>query len=234
MTELNRILKQPSSTNEESWISTSDMMTGLMMIFLFISIIYIAKVKSIVGEVQDTQDVICQELRDEFEQEERKWRMKICENGLVVNFENEGYFLADQKTLTPAFEDLLTEFYPRFKFILWKYVDEVSELRIEGHASSEANVEGGLLERYLYNANLSQGRSYEVMNYVLKIPEINTNREYLNWSYNNLTAHGMSSSVPVKTEGGIENKKASRRVEFRIKTKAQDGLLEIIKALDGT
>jgi len=234
MTELNKILNQTSSNNEESWISTSDMMTGLMMIFLFISIIYISKVKSIVGEVQDTQDIICNELREEFRKEENTWRMISCENGLVVKFENDGYFLPREKNLTPEFEDLLEDFYPRFKFIIWKYIEDINELRIEGHASSEASVEGGPLGKYIYNTDLSQGRSWEVMKFVLNLPQINKNDQYLEWSYGNLTAHGMSSSVPITYENGNENRKASRRVEFRIKTKAQDGLLEIIKALDGT
>ena len=232
MTELNRILSSGAG-DEESWISTSDMMTGLMMIFLFISVIYISKVKSIVGEVEDTQDKICSELKEEFREEKSSWNMQICEDGLVVRFTNEGFFLAGKSDLTEDFETLLQDFYPRFKFILWKYIDEISELRIEGHASSEANVEGGQLAKYLFNTELSQDRSYQVMNYVLNLGQINNNNDYLEWSFDHLTAHGMSSSVPVLSNNQ-EDKKLSRRVEFRIKTEAQDALLDIIRALDGT
>ena len=232
MTELSKLFAN-KPTDEESWISTSDMMTGLMMIFLFISIIYIAKVKSIVGEVEDTQDIICSELKEEFSSEQAKWNMQICEEGLVVRFTNEGFFLAGKSDLTPQFKELLSEFYPRFKNILWKYIEDISELRIEGHASSEANINGGKLAKYLFNTELSQDRSYEVMNFVLNLNKIKINSNYLDWSFNHLTAHGMSSSVPVLLKGQ-EDKKLSRRVEFRIKTEAQDALLDIVRALDGT
>ena len=44
--------------------------------------------------------------------------MQICEEGLVVRFTNEGFFLAGKSDLTKDFEILLRDFYPRFKFIL--------------------------------------------------------------------------------------------------------------------
>ena len=79
--------------------------------------------------------------------------MSICEGGLLVKFNNDGFFLADSPELTEEFKTLLTDFYPRFKKILWKHIDSIEELRIEGHASSEAK---GLskLDAYIYNTEL--------------------------------------------------------------------------------
>ena len=234
MNVLNGLLGKKSG-DEESWISTSDMMTGLMMIFLFVSIIYIAKVKSIVGDVENTQDKICSELVNEFAAEKKRWNMSICEDGLVVRFTNVGFFKQGLSELEPRFKKMLTDFYPRFKSILWRYEREVSELRIEGHASSEGKKgTRSRLEAYLYNTQLSQDRSYEVMKHVLNLEQVKENPQYLTWAYRHLTAHGLSSSEPISYSDGEENKGLSRRVEFRIKTKAQDKLLDIVKALDGT
>ena len=47
------------SAGEEQWISVSDMMAGLMMIFLFISIIYIQNISKYFSEVADKSDEIC-------------------------------------------------------------------------------------------------------------------------------------------------------------------------------
>ncbi len=227
---LENILNQKND-NDDSWISVSDMMTGLMMIFLFIAIIYIQEVLNTYGEFEDVQAKICTELRTEFNEEQKTWNMKICEGGLLVKFENNENFLPDSKIITERFQLVLNEFYPRFKNILWKYIDDVDELRIEGHASSEARGKSRK-DAYLYNTELSQGRSYNVMNYVLSLDEIISNSDFLEWSYENLTAHGMSSSEVIMVNN-VEDRQASRRVEFRIRTKAEDKLIEFVKELDG-
>ena len=67
------------------------------------------------------------------------------------------------------------------------------------------------------------------MNFVLGLNEINRRSDFLSWSYNNLTAHGMSSSELILSSDGIEDSKASRRVEFRIRAKAEETLLDLIK-----
>lgn len=228
---LGDILSQ-NNNNDDSWISVSDMMTGLMMIFLFIAIIYIQEVLNTYGEFEDVQEKICSELRNEFTEETKIWNMKICDDGLLVQFTNDGYFLLGSKSVTPEFQAILKDFYPRFKTILWKYIDDVDELRIEGHASSEGKGGTSKKDAYLYNTDLSQGRSFNVMNYVLGLNEIVSNNNYLEWSYKNLTAHGMSSSEVIM-DNNVENKEASRRVEFRIRTKAENNLMEFAKELDG-
>jgi hypothetical protein len=70
------------------------------------------------------------------------------------------------------------------------------------------------------------------MNYVLGLDEIVSNGDFLEWSYENLTAHGMSSSEVIMVNN-VEDRQASRRVEFRIRTKAEDKLIEFVKELDG-
>ena len=166
MTDLINSLVSGDSKTDDAWISVSDMMTGLMMIFLFIAIIYIQEVLNTYGEFEDVQAKICSELKKEFNEEQDTWDMRICEGGLLVKFQNNENFLPDSKVITDRFQIVLGEFYPRFKRILWKYIDDVDELRIEGHASSEARGKTRK-DAYLYNTELSQGISFNVMDYVL-------------------------------------------------------------------
>ena len=89
-------------------------------------------------------------------------------------------------------------------------------------------------KKHIYTIqNYLQGRSFNVMNYILGLEEISKNEEFLKWSYKNLTAHGMSSSDVVIVDNK-EDRQASRRVEFRIRTKAEDKLIEFVKEFDGT
>ena len=54
---MNDFLKS-SAQSEEQWISVSDMMAGLMMIFLFIYIIYIQNISKYFSEVAEGSDQI--------------------------------------------------------------------------------------------------------------------------------------------------------------------------------
>ena len=78
MANLSNILNSKETKDEESWISISDMMTGLMMVFLFIAIIYIQEVRTTFGELNDVQARICSELETEFSQDKKRWNMSIC------------------------------------------------------------------------------------------------------------------------------------------------------------
>ena len=77
------------------------------------------------------------------------------------------------------------------------------------------------------NMKLSQGRTRSVLEYVLQIPSIRQNQEIRDWLKLHLTANGLSSSKLI-TSKGIENKKESRRVEFRVRTNAEKRIVEII------
>ena len=136
------------------------------------------------------------------------------------------------------FKDILDKFFPRYIAILTKpkYRDEIDEIRIEGHTSSEWMGES-TLERdyseedvaYLENMGLSQNRARNVLEYVLAINsrQIMQNKD---WIKKNLTANGLSSSKPIPNLDGNENKEESRRVEFRVVTKSEK-LIDEIKEL---
>lgn len=220
-----------SAQSEEQWISVSDMMAGLMMIFLFISIIYIQNISKYFSEVAEVSDQICADLKKEFDRDAGRWDMSICENGLLISFDSDSNFESNSAVLSEEFRVVLADFYPRLMQVVYEYRDSISELRIEGHTDSTVPRGNSELAGYLYNTGLSQKRSRNVMYYSLNLSQIRPNSDYLNWSYTHVTAHGMSSSKRVFSEAGAEDLAASRRVEFRLRTKAEDRLLDLVSEI---
>ena len=51
------------SNQDGHWISVADMMSGLMMVFLFIAIVYINNIGRYFDAVSDTQFRICNQLQ---------------------------------------------------------------------------------------------------------------------------------------------------------------------------
>ena len=219
------------SAGEEQWISVSDMMAGLMMIFLFISIIYIQNISKYFSEVADKSDEICAHLKREFKNESDSWDMSICENGLLISFDSESLFDLNSAELSSDFELVLSDFFPRLMAVIYEYQDSISELRIEGHTDSSVRRLDSELTGYLYNTKLSQERSRNVMDYSLNLSEITLQPKYLDWSYTHVTAPGMSSSKRIFSDAGDEDYAASRRVEFRLRTKAEDRLLDLVSEI---
>ena len=219
------------SAGEEQWISVSDMMAGLMMIFLFISIIYIQNISKYFSEVADVSDEICADLKREFDSERERWDMSICENGLLISFDNDSNFEVNSAVLSEDFAVVLSDFFPRLMAVIYEYQDSISELRIEGHTDSSVRRLDSELTGYLYNTKLSQERSRNVMDYSLNLSEITLQPKYLDWSYTHVTAHGMSSSKRIFSDAGGEDYAASRRVEFRLRTKAEDRLLDLVSEI---
>jgi len=218
------------SQEEEHWISVSDMMAGLMMIFLFISIIYIQNISRYFSEVSDVSDEICADLKKEFESDSERWDMSICENGLLITFDSDSNFEVNSAALSEQFVGVISDFFPRLMEVVYEYRNSISELRIEGHTDSSFKAEDRLTG-YLYNTKLSQDRSRNVMDYALNLRKITSNSDYLDWSYTHVTAHGMSSSKRVFTDQGDEDYSASRRVEFRLRTRAEDRLLDLVSEI---
>jgi outer membrane protein OmpA-like peptidoglycan-associated protein len=220
-----------SNEDEGHWISVADMMSGLMMVFLFIAIVYINNIGQYFDAVSDAQSRICNDLQVEFAKNIDEWSLQICEEGLVVRFQNESIFPPNDSVPSSEFRAILSSFYPRFMEIIWNNKEDISELRIEGHTSSEGLPQQNLFDAYLHNTELSQDRSRNVMDFVLSLPTILSDEKYMDWAFNNLTAHGLSSSEPILEEN-IEDRGRSRRVEFRLATTAQDNLAALVEQLN--
>lgn len=167
-------------------------------------------------------------LKREFEKDLEKWQAVLNRENLSVRFkEPEVLFEQGKAEVRPDFETILEDFFPRYVQILKhpKYINDIAEIRIEGHTSSEWSEEVSEAEAYIRNMKLSQDRTRRVLEYVLQISEISENKD---WLKQYLTANGLSSSKLIFQEGA-EDKAESRRVEFRVRTNAEKQLDKLLE-----
>jgi outer membrane protein OmpA-like peptidoglycan-associated protein len=73
---------------------------------------------------------------------------------------------------------------------------------------------------------LSQSRTRSTLQYVLLLPTV---AEQKSWLAGKVTANGLSSSRLVLSSDGLENAKASQRVEFRVRTNAETRIGQILR-----
>ena len=231
----------------EHWLSVSDMMSGLMVIFLFIAITYMMQVGQehehllkvmkqvsedrnqlveIAGTYTKTKDEIYDRLKTEFEDDLKNWNAEIDKQSLSVRFQQpDVLFNTGEAALKDQFKTILNDFFPRYVKILKKYQADIEEIRIEGHTSSEWNNNVGLDDTYFLNMELSQNRTRATLEHCLMLPKIAAERS---WIRQILTANGLSSSKPILVNGA-EDIILSRRVEFRIKTNSENQIMKILK-----
>ncbi len=155
------------------------------------------------------------EFKDDFE----PWNANLDKDTLTFRFQKPTVlFNKGKKDLTNKFKDILNNFLPRYSNILNNYQEEIAQVSIEGHTSSEYKMGTTVEEKYKLNQILSDKRAKEVYRYSQSIVEggIDDNLSWLNDVFNPI---GKSSSQLITDEDGIENKELSRRVEFNIATK---------------
>lgn len=225
------------------WMSVSDLMTGLMVIFLFISIAYIRKVQenqTVLTDYIETKTRLHDKLVKEFEGDTQRWQMTIGKD-LSMRFNNPQVLFASGKAdLTPEFKQILDEFLPKYFHILLNdsLRSKIQEIRIEGHTD---NVPAPQFDKDAYIANviLSQQRSLSVLRYFRSMPDFDTysddEKKLLEYWF---TANGLSYGKSVDRNGNytIESKQPidkerSRRVEFRIVTSGEEVLENFVKEL---
>lgn len=232
---MSAIFGTASADEESEWISVSDLMAGLMVIFLFIAIVFIRpvaeqnlKIKEIARTWQENETEIYQALLDEFAEDLPRWNAELEKDTLLIRFKApEVLFERGRAALRPEFRSILSDFFPRYVDVLERFRDSVAEVRIEGHTSSVWNQRTSESEAYFLNMALSQARTRAVLQNVFALPELS---EHQAWLRPLLTANGLSSSRPVVGDNGQEDHGRSRRVEFRIRTTARTEIVRILEA----
>ena len=230
------------------WLSISDMMAGLMMVFLFIAVVFmqqteiktkiiqkdkdaleIAKNKAesekeqaekcrlallaIANTYADSKSKLNQALHDEFDADLEKW-------GAEILFDN-----------TIRFKEILNDFFPRYMRILTneEFIQDIIELRIEGHTSSLWQTASTLHDTYLNNASLSQSRAFSVLDYIFKMGETSVHQK---WLVKVLRANGLAFARRI-FDGETEDKEkkqesgVSSNNQYRRKNRKNTGRVEI-------
>ena len=218
------------------WLSVSDLMTGLMVIFLFIAIAYISRVQqnqSVLTDYVETKNQLHDKLVKEFEGDTLKWQMAIGKDLSMKFKEPNVLFASGSYELTPRFKEILDEFLPRYFNILLNdsLKNNIQEIRIEGHTDN-VPIPRYDEDPYIANVILSQQRALSVLRYLRKMPSYQQyseeQRSLLEFWF---TANGLSYGKAVDNAGNYINKShneidkdMSRRVEFRIITSGDEVL----------
>ena len=147
---------------------------------------------------------------------------KVDENGDIV-LDSSVFFETNKSTILPEGQELLNRFIPVYLSVLLRdeYADYLGEIIIEGHTDSTGT--------YEKNLKLSQDRALQVALYCLDLPGLSQQQTAKLQQI--LTAKGRSSSDLIYVNG-IEDKDASRRVEFKFSLKDAQMIDEMNRILN--
>lgn len=218
----------------DHWVSVSDLMSGLMMIFLFISIALMRhalierdKIKEVAVAYQNNQVALYEALKKEFKNDLEKWNADIDQETLSFQFKSPDIlFGAGSFTMTPQFKGVLTDFFPRYMKVLQTFRQSINEVRIEGHTSSRWHANSTDEDAYFKNMELSQARTRSVLFFVQSLEAIKSEQD---WIKRHIAAVGFSSSRLVLNNNGKEDAEKSRRVTFRVITNAETQIRKLIQ-----
>lgn len=236
------------NTNNYHWISFSDVMTALMVMFMFIAISYMLQVKEeqntidhIFQDYIGTKKELHQELDSTFEQFFQKWDGIYLDSAdLSIKFQNQlVFFESGAYELPDTFQMILDDFIPKYLAVITqdKYKEKIAEIRVEGH-TDDTPIQGRG-NPYISNLGLSQDRTTSVMEHLIQHP---TYKAYpmskQDWLTFKLVTNGYSYGKTLDNEGAFtfESKQKikeelSRRVEFRIVTQSEELIQEVMRRL---
>jgi outer membrane protein OmpA-like peptidoglycan-associated protein len=233
-------MSRPRHKSDENYVAFSDIMTCLMIIFLFIAISYIMEVFSSTFVKEEMYNSITEQMIDDLD----KNNVKLGKDLSLKFFNNDKnskdvLFETGEVTMTDNFKNKVREIWPLYQNIITKdtFLNYISEIRIEGHTDT-LPPKNSVLSSYEYNLNLSSLRAQEVLRFIRSMPcYINleeSKKERLQFL---MTANGMSYSRALNYSNEVSylsnlksiSPEKSRRVEFRIITTNQKLIENLIK-----
>lgn len=243
--------RRPEEEETSYWLSYSDMMAALLLIFILIISFTLMQSKSQYeskqAELEKQQEIIKEQeqllneqqkeldriagirsdlvmaLRDEFTGS--SLNIKIDEKTGAITFDAGILFDVADYELTEEGKTFLKEFLPKYCNVLLddKYNDYVSEIIIEGHTDTNGS--------YIYNLELSQQRAFSVAKYCLAEGNGIISSGEMEMLRTLLTANGKSYSNPVYKEDGSVDLDASRRVEILFRLQDEEMIDEMMGIL---
>ena len=220
-------------------LSIGDAMAALLLVFILILSAILLELEEtkekqnlVITEYKNLKNEIYQELYQEFKDDLAIWGAELDQSNLSFKFnEPDVLFAPNSSVLKEEFTAILSDFFPRYISVLRreKFIKSIEEIRIEGHTSSEWIYNASEDNAYIENMRLSQDRTRSTLDYVLmQIQDQNAR----SWTKSLMTANGLSSSQLILNNDGSENKEASRRVEFRVRTDAEKQIDELLRIIE--
>lgn len=225
--------------NDKNYVVFTDLMTNLMVIFLFIALSYIMQAVSenfIKDDIYNTLNTsLKNDLKDKGVRLSPDLTLRFTPQGNCNLFKNNDPYM------TSEFKKQIDDIWPKYQEVIinQKYIDFIKEIRIEGHADTShiKECEYSGKDNYFCNLGLSSERSQNVLEYIrslpcyLNLPDSTKSRiQFL------LTTNGLSYSKTLNSMGRYTytdsdkniDKDLSRRVEFRIVT-SNEKLVQSLK-----
>lgn len=220
-------------SKQTHWIPLADLMTGMMMIFMLITAVYITYVERtttiVLDEFKDIKSNMHLALQNEFKESFKQWDAELL-GDMTIRFNNPNVQFGIQSSdLRPEFQDLLRDFFPRYMKIIRgdKFKYAVKEIRIEGHTSMFWK-DVTPSDAYFLNMGLSQERTRSTLKFIMSLPIFKDDED---WFRRHITANGLSSSQPIiKSPRSFKEDELNQRVEFRIVTNAAERIDQLITA----
>lgn len=182
----------------------------------------IEEVPEPIVEPVKTQEVfyktLYEALNEEFKNDYDKWNAELDKDTLTFRFKSPDLMFVHAKSdLRNSYQNVLSDFFPRYIKILNDYKKEIESVFVEGHSSSVYRLGKTQKEKFDFNMKLSQNRANSVFKYISSLDnqEITSQKDWINSTFQ---AVGKSSLELIKNSDGSENEELSRRVEFSIKT----------------
>ena len=173
-----------------SWINIADVMSALMMIFMFIAIAFMYRLQN---EKEIYKVSLNKELHKEFDKDLKEWKAEITDDN-ILRFNSP--FRAGSSKIPYNFKIILNEFFLRYITLLTKdkFINEIYEIRVEGHTSNGWGDLTSSKEIYLKNMNLSQERASNVLSFCYLMSNNTTFHKNHKWLEKKLRANGMAFS----------------------------------------
>lgn len=221
-------------------LSISDLMSALCCIFLLFLAVTVYKLNlqkaeyvqknELATQYKNKQEDLYKALEKEFAKDLKDWSADIAQvdGAIRIRFTDDSFmFSGGDWRLTVDFEAVLTNFFGRLIKIIGRddFSDDILELRIEGHTKKI----DGSVDDYNRGMEISMNRAQSVLIYCLEHTSIPyrkiSNEDAIPWIRKRIAGIGYSFSIPG------EDKK-DRRVEFKIRTKAES-VIDDLQKLDG-
>jgi outer membrane protein OmpA-like peptidoglycan-associated protein len=186
------------------------------------------KIREIAAAYTELEAAIYAALQKEFANDLPRWNATLERDNTIRFNEPEVLFETGKSELRDQFRNILKDFFPRYLDTVYQteFREEMSEIRIEGHTSSQWKDARTSYDRYLLNAALSQGRALAVLDFCFRLPDAQEHRDLM---IRDLRANGLSYSRPIFSADGSEDNLRSQRVEIRVMSKTRERIIRILE-----
>lgn len=206
-----------SSTEGTEWLSITDLMSGLLMIFALLVVVTLLQLKITQEETQNKRVIVIQALQEQFNSNGISAKINP-ETGDITLLESV-LFDFDKGALKPEGKAFLVKFIPIYSGVIFsenEISEEITRIIIEGHTSSDGSLG--------YNMQLSLERANSVFQYINAMALGDNKEKFLQKIQ--VSGRGPMDAGIHKSDSG------DRKVIFRMQFKSEDAFNKVLRLGD--